>query len=72
MLPIQKNRDLDVDRALPEVLERPGQLGERGEGQVGPDGGRSRYPHYSHQKRRHERSASDPREAYKETDEQPE
>src|SRR5829696_5320969 len=68
----QKNRDLDVDRALPEVLERPGQLGERGEGQVGPYGGRSRDPHHGHQKRRHQRPAPDPSEAYKETDEEPE
>src|SRR5215208_6210281 len=68
----QKNGDLDVDRALPEVLERPGQLGEGGEGQVGPDGGGGRDSHHSHQKRRHERPTPDPREAYKETDEQPE
>src|SRR5215212_11702724 len=68
----QKNGDLDVDRALPEVLERSGQLGERGERQVSPYGGRSRYPHHSHQKRRHKRPAPDPSPAYAETDQQPE
>src|ERR671912_1343075 len=58
----QKYGDLEVDRALPEVLERSGQLGERGEGKVSPNGGRGREPHPRYQEMRHGRATPPPRE----------